>query len=170
MQSLNKIGSIIGIPLKTDRYTKDKSMVKYARLMVEMPLEGNFPDYIEFVSERDVIIRQRIVNEWRPIKCTHCKMFGHTHEECRKKVNQRQEWRAIPHETAVMQQQPDTGEPDVTEGFQPVTKSQHSNRIATQMRTLAPIIETLMANSFDALLDAEMDQEIGRGGGYDPNG
>ena len=53
-----------------------------------------------------------------------------------------------------MQQQPDTGEPDVTEGFQPVTKSQHSNRIATQMRTLAPTIETLTANSFNALLDA----------------
>ncbi|KAJ8420205.1 hypothetical protein Cgig2_021782 [Carnegiea gigantea] len=59
---------------------------------------------------RDMIIRQRIVYEWRPIKCTHYKMFGHAHEECRKKVNQRHEWRAIPHEAAVMQQQPDTGE------------------------------------------------------------
>ena len=97
-------------------------------------------------------------------------MFGHTHEECRKKVNQRREWRAIPHETSVMQQQPDTGEPDVTEGFQPVTKSQHHTRIATQMRTLAPKIETLKANSFNALLDAEVGQEIGRGGGHDPNG
>ncbi|KAJ8420679.1 hypothetical protein Cgig2_024212 [Carnegiea gigantea] len=56
-------------------------------------------DAMKFANERDVIIRQRIVYEWRPTKCTHCKMFGHTHEECKKK-------RAIPHETSVMQQQP----------------------------------------------------------------
>ena len=57
IQSLSKVGSVIGIPLKTDRYTKDKSMLKYARLMVEMPLGGNFPDHIEFANGRDVIIR-----------------------------------------------------------------------------------------------------------------
>ncbi|KAJ8422697.1 LOW QUALITY PROTEIN: hypothetical protein Cgig2_031931 [Carnegiea gigantea] len=47
LQSLSKIRSILGIPLKTDKYTKDKSMRKYARLLVEMPLEGHFPEYIE---------------------------------------------------------------------------------------------------------------------------
>jgi len=78
MQSLSKLGSVIGIPLKTDRYTKDKTMLKYARLLVEMPLKGQFPDYIEFANEKNVIIRQKIVYEWRPIKCTHCRMFGHT--------------------------------------------------------------------------------------------
>ena len=63
MQSLSKLGSVIGIPLKTDRYTKDKSMLKYARLLVEMPLEGHFPDYIDFANEKNVIIRQKIVYE-----------------------------------------------------------------------------------------------------------
>ena len=41
-----------GISLKTDKYTKEKSMLKYARLMVEMPLDGEFPDYIEFANEK----------------------------------------------------------------------------------------------------------------------
>ena len=63
MHSLSKLGSVIGIPLKTDKYTKDKSMLKYARLLVEMQLEGPFPDFIEFANERDVIIRQKIVYE-----------------------------------------------------------------------------------------------------------
>jgi len=41
MQSLSKIGSILGFPLKTDKYAKDKSMLKYARLMVKMSLKVN---------------------------------------------------------------------------------------------------------------------------------
>ena len=86
MQSLSKLGSILGIPLKTNKYIKEKSMLKYARLLVEMPLEGNFPDFIEFVNEKDLIIRQKVVYEWKPIKCTHCKMFGHTREDCGKRM------------------------------------------------------------------------------------
>jgi len=33
--------------------------------------------------------------EWKPIKCTYCKTFGHTDEECRKKPLPRAEWRPI---------------------------------------------------------------------------
>ena len=94
LQCLGKIGSIFDIPLKTDKYTKEKSMLKYARLLLKMPLEGLFPEYIEFANEKDVIIRQKVVYEWKPIKCTHCQIFKHTKEACRKLVPQRQEWRA----------------------------------------------------------------------------
>ncbi|KAJ8420415.1 LOW QUALITY PROTEIN: hypothetical protein Cgig2_018066 [Carnegiea gigantea] len=34
MQSLSKIGSLLGYPSKIDKYTKDKSMLKYVRLMI----------------------------------------------------------------------------------------------------------------------------------------
>ena len=60
MQSLSKIGSILGISLKIDKYTKEKSMLKYARLLVEMPLERHFPKYIQFANEKDVIIIQKV--------------------------------------------------------------------------------------------------------------
>ncbi|KAJ8419834.1 hypothetical protein Cgig2_030511 [Carnegiea gigantea] len=79
LQSLSKLGSMLGIPLKTDKFTKEKSMLKYARLLVEMPLDGSFPDYIEFANENNVLIRQ-------PLKCCHCKMFGHTVEHCRRNL------------------------------------------------------------------------------------
>jgi len=69
-------------------------MLKYARLLVEIPLEGNFPYFIEFANEKDIIIRQEVVYEWEPVKYTHCKMFGHTTEDSRKLVTHRQEWRA----------------------------------------------------------------------------
>ncbi|KAJ8419307.1 hypothetical protein Cgig2_009218 [Carnegiea gigantea] len=84
IQSLSKIGSMLGIPLKTDKYSKEKSMLKYVRLLVEMPLEGHFPDYVEFVNGKSVLIRQKVTYEWHPLKCSHCKI---------KQDNHRKEWR-----------------------------------------------------------------------------
>jgi len=94
-ESLSKIGSILGIPLKTDRYTKDKVMIKYARMLIDMSLDGQFPHYIEFFIEEDVLIRQQVHYEWKPIKCTHCKMFGHEEIHCKKKGSTRTEWRSV---------------------------------------------------------------------------
>ena len=84
-ESLSKIGSTLGIPLKTDRYTRERRMVKYARLLIDMPLDGHFPDYIDFFNEEGIPIRQQVHYEWKPIKCTHCKMFGYEDSHCKKK-------------------------------------------------------------------------------------
>ncbi|KAJ8422865.1 LOW QUALITY PROTEIN: hypothetical protein Cgig2_031642 [Carnegiea gigantea] len=59
--SLSKLGSILGIPLKTGKHTNKKTVLRYARLLVEMPIDGNFPEYIEFANEKDVLIGQRDV-------------------------------------------------------------------------------------------------------------
>ena len=40
--SLSKIESLIGQPLKTDKYNAEKSRLSYARLLIEVPLEGSF--------------------------------------------------------------------------------------------------------------------------------
>lgn len=64
-ESLSKIGSILEIPCKIDRYTKDKMMIKYARMLIEMPLDGQFPDYIKFSNEEEVLIRQQVHYEWK---------------------------------------------------------------------------------------------------------
>jgi len=77
MQSLSNIESVLDIPLKTNKYTKEKSMLKNARLLVKISLKGHFPKYIEFANERNVIIRQKVMYEWIPIKCSHCRMFDH---------------------------------------------------------------------------------------------
>jgi len=43
MSSLSKIGSLVGIPIKTNMRTNNKSMLNYARLLVNMRLDGPFP-------------------------------------------------------------------------------------------------------------------------------
>ncbi|KAJ8419768.1 hypothetical protein Cgig2_018597 [Carnegiea gigantea] len=56
MESLSKIDSLLGIPIKTDRFAKDKLVLRYARLLVEMPIEGPFPEHIEFFNDDGVLI------------------------------------------------------------------------------------------------------------------
>ncbi|KAJ8423588.1 hypothetical protein Cgig2_009242 [Carnegiea gigantea] len=58
-------------------------------------LQDSFPDFFDFVNEHNVVVRQKVEYEWKPSKCTFCKMFGHTDEECRKKPIPRAEWRPI---------------------------------------------------------------------------
>ncbi|KAJ8431317.1 hypothetical protein Cgig2_032307 [Carnegiea gigantea] len=94
-ESLSKLGSMLGVPIKRDKFTRDKAFLRYARLLIEMQLQDSFPDFIDFVNEHNVVVRQKVEYEWKPSKCTFCKMFGHIDEECRKKPLPRAEWRPI---------------------------------------------------------------------------
>jgi len=60
-------------------------MIKYARLLIDMPLDGQFPDYIDLFNEEGIQIRQQVHYEWKPLKCTPCKMFGYDEPHCKKK-------------------------------------------------------------------------------------
>jgi len=70
-------------------------MLKYARLLIEYQIEDEFLEFIEFINEHNMVVRQRVEYEWKPTRCSHCKMFGHTGEECRKKTQVRTEWRQV---------------------------------------------------------------------------
>ncbi|KAJ8427494.1 hypothetical protein Cgig2_028165 [Carnegiea gigantea] len=93
VESLSKLASMLGIPIKTDKTTKEKLVLGYARILVEMPVEGPFPEYIDFVNDSDRVVRQFIRYEWKPTRCNHCRMLGHEEANYRKKPNLRQEWR-----------------------------------------------------------------------------
>ena len=66
----------MGIPLKTNRYTKDKSMLRYARLLIEMQIDRDFLEYVEFANERGLLIRQQVKYQWLPLKCSQYRMFS----------------------------------------------------------------------------------------------
>ncbi|KAJ8433396.1 hypothetical protein Cgig2_028996 [Carnegiea gigantea] len=93
--SLSKIGSLLGIPIKTDRFTKERSVIRYARLLIDIPLNSSFPKFIEFFNDNELLIRQHVVYEWKPVKCSHCHMFGHKEPVCKKKNVVRKEWRKV---------------------------------------------------------------------------
>ncbi|KAJ8429032.1 hypothetical protein Cgig2_000379 [Carnegiea gigantea] len=108
-ESLSKLESIMGIALKTYRYTMEKTLLQYARLLIEMPLDSMIPEHIEFINNNEILVRQQVHYEWKPLKCTYCQMFGHDISMCKKKGVIQQEWRAIqrnPQPEGKAQEQP----------------------------------------------------------------
>ncbi|KAJ8450604.1 hypothetical protein Cgig2_020241 [Carnegiea gigantea] len=93
--SLSKLGSLIGIPVKTDKYTKNKDYLHYARMLIEVPMEGPFPDTINFVNDSGVLVKQRITFEWKPVKCNQCQQIRHKGKDCRNKQAPSKEWRVV---------------------------------------------------------------------------
>ncbi|KAJ8434397.1 hypothetical protein Cgig2_014244 [Carnegiea gigantea] len=77
LSSLSKICSVLRIPIKMDRYTKEKTWIRCARVLIDISIEGPFPESVEFINELGVLVRQPVHYEWVPIKCQHCGMFGH---------------------------------------------------------------------------------------------
>jgi len=70
-------------------------VIKYARLLIEMEIDGPFSNYIEFFNDEDIHVRQEVRHEWVPTKCSHCAMFGHTDEVRKKKTKERKECRPV---------------------------------------------------------------------------
>ncbi|KAJ8445212.1 hypothetical protein Cgig2_024418 [Carnegiea gigantea] len=51
----------------------------------EMPLDGNFPEFIEFINDKDVLVWQQVRYEWKPIRCSYCQMLSYDVTICKKK-------------------------------------------------------------------------------------
>ncbi|KAJ8422065.1 hypothetical protein Cgig2_006840 [Carnegiea gigantea] len=105
--------NVLGIPIKTGKYTKGKAWIHYARLLIDIPIAGPFSEYIEFFNEHEMLVRQPVKYEWLPIKCHHCGMFGHEEQVCKKKITPRQEWRPVTKPPAAQS----TITPEDKEGF-----------------------------------------------------
>ncbi|XP_062114300.1 uncharacterized protein LOC133825362 [Humulus lupulus] len=82
--SLSALVSTIGKPIMIDQVTRDRSMVKFARVLVDMEISENPPKTISFVNERDKLVEQLVEYEWLPSKCKACDCLGHTVVNCSK--------------------------------------------------------------------------------------
>lgn len=86
-RSLNKIGSLIGIPLVTDECTAYKLRVSYARILVEVDITQKLIEEITIKDLDGKKIHQQIEYEWRPKFCEKCQKVGHQcGEEVKRKV------------------------------------------------------------------------------------
>ncbi|KAJ8424334.1 hypothetical protein Cgig2_029025 [Carnegiea gigantea] len=145
----------IGLELKywgLDSLSKigNKTYLQYARVLIDINLDREFPDYIEFLNDQDVLIRQPVTYEWKPIRCAHCQMYRHTVETYRKKTQASYEWHPKRQEArkeppALNEiQQPTQADQD---GFTPITRKTTTNTPPCQV----PDIVSPIRNSFQAL-------------------
>ncbi|XP_062074935.1 uncharacterized protein LOC133778940 [Humulus lupulus] len=91
LKSLRALVSTIGKPMMMDKVTKEKSMVKFARVLVDVEISDQVPQCINFINERGQLMEQAIEHEWLPTHCSCCKNLGHTATSC--KYTQKVVWK-----------------------------------------------------------------------------
>ncbi|GJU95887.1 reverse transcriptase domain-containing protein [Tanacetum coccineum] len=93
---LSAIATKLGTSLMRDSFTSDMSMQSwgrssYARAMIELRVDVELKDTIvvamlKLVSEGFYICTIRVEYEWKPTRCTCCKVFGHVQDEYPKNI------------------------------------------------------------------------------------
>uniref|UniRef100_A0A803PLB4 DUF4283 domain-containing protein n=1 Tax=Cannabis sativa TaxID=3483 RepID=A0A803PLB4_CANSA len=82
--NLSALVSTIGKPIKMDKFTKEKMMIKFARILVDIEISDNPPKTISFINEKKQMVEQSLEYEWLPSKCMACSMLDHTDANCNK--------------------------------------------------------------------------------------
>lgn len=76
--------------LDTDARTQACTIMKYARVCVEVDVTRKMPDKVRIALPNNKSFWQQIVLEGNWSYCSHCKMHGHDLLQCRKKNKSRQ--------------------------------------------------------------------------------
>lgn len=85
-RSLFKIVGGLGKPVKVDMTTKNRDRLNFARILIEMSIDHEFPDQLVFINKNGIEVCVEIEYEWKPIQCANCQLMGHHEKECRKIV------------------------------------------------------------------------------------
>ncbi|XP_062109683.1 uncharacterized protein LOC133821348 [Humulus lupulus] len=183
VKCLSALVSTIGKPMLVDMLTKDRSMVKFARVLVEVEISDNVPKTISFLNERGQLMERLLEYEWLPTQCQGCKILGHPATNCNRKqgaVWRKKEMKQGPKQSEDMIGQTIVEPPtdscpketdsdlilDDTQKFAAkevcVTKpGQDSDWITPKrlggVKQSAPATQNLMKNSYSALQDRIME-------------
>ena len=162
---LHKIASLIGPVVRVDQATSNRDKLGYARVLVEMKIESDFPETIVFLNEHGVRYKQEIQFEWKPTKCSGCGMLGHEEVNCRKKdglqKKKRRPGRKAPPGKGT--QEPEGVQQPAQVDVAPTVMNQEShfvedpvvNWIVGGARDSGRRTHTPIANRFQSLQDAE---------------
>ncbi|XP_074283575.1 uncharacterized protein LOC141608120 [Silene latifolia] len=83
-KSLPKISSLVGIYVKSDQATNERTRLGFARVMVEMMVDQLLPVEISFKDEKGEVVKVEVEYEWRPITCTIFQGMGHEGKHCKR--------------------------------------------------------------------------------------
>ncbi|XP_074289309.1 uncharacterized protein LOC141614463 [Silene latifolia] len=83
---LEKLASLVGRFARIDDSTLDKTLLGFARIMVEVEIDQSFPNSVTFEDELGNEVKVAIEYDWLPITCKQCRGIGHATNACRRKV------------------------------------------------------------------------------------
>ncbi|KAL2924434.1 Endoribonuclease Dicer-like protein 2a, partial [Bienertia sinuspersici] len=125
--NLEKILKPVGDLLRLDAITTRRERLQYARCMIEVNFNQDFPDHVEFKDEKGNRRRALLHYEWKPILCTTCHKVGHSLHECyhKKEIKQGQkQWVRKDSENTQGQEKINVEEPGRVE----ISKANSTNR------------------------------------------
>nr|GEV39793.1 hypothetical protein [Tanacetum cinerariifolium]GEX32131.1 hypothetical protein [Tanacetum cinerariifolium] len=148
---LSAIATKLGTPIMLDSYTSNMCMQSwgrssYARVMIDLRADVELKDNIcmampKITREGHYTCNVHVEYEWKPHKCSSCKVFGHIHEERPKNTGAgfkpQKEYRLVPKKT---------------------TASSSGNK----KKCVEPTIEISNYNPFDVINSVDNDEELGR--------
>ncbi|XP_062113274.1 uncharacterized protein LOC133824413 [Humulus lupulus] len=65
-----------------DKFTRERTRVQFARILVEVELSDNPPRIIHYMNEHGQLVEQGVEYEWLPVKCKNCEGYGHIMSDC----------------------------------------------------------------------------------------
>uniref|UniRef100_A0A803PBM5 DUF4283 domain-containing protein n=1 Tax=Cannabis sativa TaxID=3483 RepID=A0A803PBM5_CANSA len=122
-KSLFKIVGQLGKLIMVDAITRERERLMFPRILVEVSIEQDLPELIEFENEYGSNTTVLVQYEWKPSVCQHCYGMGHVTAECKKKTQAKKEWVVKADNRAEFRK--NTQDED---GFQPVSKGQTETR------------------------------------------
>ncbi|GJU09023.1 nucleotide-diphospho-sugar transferase [Tanacetum coccineum] len=169
---LSAIATKLGTPLMLDSYTSDMCMQSwgrssYARVMIELRADVELKDNIvvampKITREGHYTCNVRVEYEWKPPRCSSCKVFGHIHEECPKNTG------AGEKKTVKKPSQTSRGVPvgpkmgfKPQKEYRPVTKKPNASSSGNKKKGVEPTIKVSNSNPFDVLNSVDNDVEFG---------
>jgi hypothetical protein len=81
---LSHVASGIGKPICADSVTMEQCRLGFARVLVEVDVNADFPKEIELLGLNGEVNKVGIEYPWLPIKCKKCHNFGHATHTCTK--------------------------------------------------------------------------------------
>ncbi|GKF58472.1 hypothetical protein Tco_0172009, partial [Tanacetum coccineum] len=135
-----------------DSYTSDMCMQywgrsSFARVMIELRADVELKDNIviampKITREGHYTCNVRVEYEWKPPKCSSCKVFGHIHEECPKNTGAGEKKNVKKHS------QTSRGVPvgpkmgfKPQKDYRPVTNKPNSSSSGYKKKSMEPTIE-----------------------------
>ncbi|XP_021760245.1 uncharacterized protein LOC110725081 [Chenopodium quinoa] len=132
-EALMKIAGLIGNLVKTDKVTAQKERIAYARIMIEVEINGKLPDFIEFLDEEGNRIKQSFREKqkiWRPVQRPMQTNHG-PKGEAMPGTGKQSVQKPVQKTVQVMQENTDIDQEGTTvldkQGQQPTDSGQHHN-------------------------------------------
>ncbi|GKD47628.1 cytokinin dehydrogenase 3-like protein [Tanacetum coccineum] len=173
---LSAIATKLGTPLMLDSYTSDMCMQSwgrssYARVMIELQPDVELKDNIvvampKITREGHYTCNVHVEYEWKPPRCSFCKVFGHFHEDCLKNTGagEKKTVKKPSQTSRGVQVGPKMGFKPQKE-YRPIFKKPDASSSGNKKKGVEPTIEVSNSNPFDLLNSIDNDVEFGTNGG-----